>query len=334
MRNRKLFAPLATLRGILVLILLAAATVAAAQETVVYSFPSNNGYGWGPNGGLVIDSAGNLYGTTVFGGGTGCAGFGCGAVFELTPKAGGGWTEKVLHRFNLNGKDGYYPATGLAVDAAGNLYGTTGNGGIYGFGVVFEFTPKTGGGWAEKILYNFNGNDPQPEELIVDAAGNLYGMAYQGDAHNYGYVFDLSPRTGGGWMEKILYSFIGTDGSQSPLSNLTFDKAGNLYGTTYGGGPNPYGDVFELSPTGGSWTETVLHRFTYDLVDGYRPEGGVIFDAAGNLYGTTTSGGPNSGYGTVFELSPVSGGGWTETILYSFSAGSSLGKDGAPRPGL
>jgi len=334
MRNRKV--PIVfELLAILATALLAPTTRAAAQETVIYSFPSNNGYGWRPNGGLVTDAIGNLYGTTYEDSGGGCQGLGCGVVFELTPKTSGGWTEKVLHRFSFNGKDGYYPTVGLAIDAAGNLYGTTVGGGLYSWGVVFELIPKTGGGWNEKILYNFNGNDPGAEGLILDAAGNLYGMAYQGGAHNYGYVFELSPKTVGGWTEKVLYSFIGTDGSQSPISNLIFDGAGNLYGTTYGGGPNPYGTVFELSPstTGGSWTETVLHRFTYNLVDGYRPEGGVIFDAAGNLYGTTTSGGPNGGYGTVFELSPVSGGGWTETILYSFSTGSTIGKDGVAPTG-
>jgi uncharacterized repeat protein (TIGR03803 family) len=160
--------------------------------------------------------------------------------------------------------------------------------------------------WYEKVLHSFNGGDgANPAAgLIFDAAGNLYGTTTGGGTSGYGTVFELTPMGGGGWTETILYSFgNGTDGA-IPYAGLIFDAAGNLYGTTFGGGPyGGAGTVFELTPTaGGGWTETVLHSFNGG--DGANPVAGLIFDAAGNLYGTTTGGGTYGG-GTAFELSPV-----------------------------
>src|ERR1035441_332430 len=212
--------------------------------------------------------------------------------------------EKVLHNFNNNGTDGTNPRAGLIFDAAGNLYGTTENGGTNGVGTVFELTPTAGGGWTETVLYSFcsqanctDGYQPWAG-LIFDAAGNLYGTTvYGGTADTTcsycGTVFELTPNGSGGWTETVLHSFgDGTDGFY-PSAGLIFDAAGNLYGTTAMGGTYDYpwdGTVFELTPAaGGGWTEKVLYSFGGGT-DGYWPEAGLIFDAAGNLYGTTYSG--------------------------------------------
>ncbi len=172
--------------------------------------------------------------------------------------------EKVLHSFG-NGEDGIYPFAGLVFDAAGNLYGTTNSGGIHncdtyppGCGMVFELSPKQGGGWTKKVLPSFDYWDGAypTTGLIIDAAGNLYGTTPFGGIHgcfggglNCGTVFELSPNGSGGWTEKVLHSFNqnGTDGFY-PYSNLIFDAAGNLYGTTYAGGIHNYGTVFEITP--------------------------------------------------------------------------------------
>src|ERR1017187_5215686 len=322
-------------------------TGAAAQERVLHNFNNNGTDGLEPYAGLIVDTAGNLYGTTA-GGGTGsnCGAFGCGTVFELTPAAGGGWTETVLHNFNNNGTDGDGPYAGLIFDAAGNLYGTTTTGGAYVGGTVFELTPNGSGGWTEKVLYSFcsqtnctDGVSPYAG-LILDAAGNLYGTTQYGGTHYIGgTVFELTPAAGGGWTEKVLHRFPdynGTDGT-TPLAGLIFDAAGNLYGTTQAGGTLLFrGTVFELTPAaGGTWTEQVLHSFGNGM-DGSKPSAGLIFDAAGNLYGTTSQGGTGSncvtGCGTVFELTPAAGGGWTETVLHSFDLN---GTDGSqPFAGL
>jgi uncharacterized repeat protein (TIGR03803 family) len=302
------------------------------NEKVLHSFCNrrNCADGYYPYDGLIFDASGNLYGTT-YQGGT----YGYGTVFELTPTAGGGWAEKVLHGFN--DEDGYGPFAGLIFDAAGNLYGTTTSGGAFNQGTVFELTPTAGGGWTEQVLYSFcsqtnctDGAYPLAG-LIFDAAGNLYGATYNGGiypcgAYGCGTVFELSPTAGGGWTETVLHSFgNGTDGA-FPYAGLIFDAAGNLYGTTTGGGTYRGGTVFQLTPTaGGGWAEQVLYSFCSqtNCTDGGGP-GGLIFDAAGNLYGTTGGGGAYGG-GTVFELSPTAGGGWTEKVLHSFNGTDGTG---------
>src|SRR5271157_110097 len=215
-------------------------------EQVLYSFDYTDGAH--PEAGLIFDFAGNLYGTTAFGGtGTFRSG-GCGTVFELTPTAGGGWTEKVLYSFGNSLSDGLGPG-GLIFDAAGNLYGTTAYGGTYGGGTVFEVTPAAGGGWTEQVLRSFNGTDGAfpSAGLIFDAAGSLYGTASEYGAYGDGTVFELTPGGGGNWAEQVLHSFNGTDGD-GPGAGLIFDAASNLYGTTSGGGTYGYGTVFELTP--------------------------------------------------------------------------------------
>ncbi|HEY4846907.1 MAG TPA: choice-of-anchor tandem repeat GloVer-containing protein, partial [Methylocella sp.] len=264
--------------------------------------------------GLIADSSGNLYGTTIQGGASNT-----GVVFKLSP----GGTETVLHSFKLD-SNGANPVAGLIADSAGNLYGTTESGGASQRGVVFKLSPD---GTSFMALHSFcvdfplcsDGRFPQAG-LIADSAGNLYGTTRLGGASDNGVVFKLSPD--GSFA--VLHSFTGSDGFL-PEAGLIADNAGNLYGTTLAGGggsgclgSSGCGVVFKLSPGG---TETVLHSFTGGS-DGSGPTAGLIADSAGNLYGTTTNGGGGggpecvgSGCGVVFKLSP----GGTETVLHSFS---------------
>jgi uncharacterized repeat protein (TIGR03803 family) len=268
------------------------------MEKILHNF--NGGDGQAPLGGLIFDSAGNLYGTTSGGGSQGG-----GTAFELTPNVNGGWTERVLHNFDQT--DGHYPFSSLIFDTAGNLYGTTQVGGAYNGGTVFELRPAVGKGWAEKVLYSFNGTAGTVPDcsLIFDAAGNLYGTAAEGGAYNAGTVFELMPTVGDNWTLSVLHTFdpLVNDGVE-PSAGLIFDASGNLYGTTYYGGTYGAGTAFELTPTGGgNWTETVLNNFNYSGGKGIAPYASLILDSAGNLYGTTYTGGVH-GHGTVFEITP------------------------------
>jgi len=301
----------------------------SATEAVLYSF-LGTADGLYPDAGLVMDTSGNLYGTTAYGGGQGSCilitNLYCGTAFELSPSAGGGYTETVLHGFGA-GTDGQNPQANLVL-RNGDLYGTTAYGGTHGFGTVFVLA-RVAGVWKEKVIHNFAGgaDDGQTPAagLVFDKKGNLHGTTNMGGPYpcgdfTCGTVFELSPVTGGGWKESILYTFIGGADGANPLSNLIFDSSGNLYGTTDGGGTSFFGTVFELSPVSGGWTESVIHSFTGGT-DGQAPQAGVVFDAKGNLYGATVRGG-STDTGVVFKLSPASGGGWTEAILHSLSGDS------------
>jgi len=315
----------------------AAPAFATHRMQVLHRFSGSDGE-FPYYGNLTFDNAGNLYGTTYYGGNlnAGC-GYGCGTVFKLTPGAKGQWTETLLHEFQNNSQDGYYPAAGLTLDAAGNLYGTTTEGGTNGVGTVFKLAPKTDATNTETVLHSFcttyhcaDGEWPYAS-LIFDAAGNLYGTTSQGGAYGVGgTVFKLSPGKGGNWDETVLASFNGAGG---PSAGVIFDKAGNLYGTTstiYGGACNFGGTVFKLTAgKRGLWTETVLHTFQDNGQDGFCPSAGVIFDPEGNLYGTTFDGGTYDA-GVVFKLTPDKNGQWTEGIMHSFDS-----NDGAePYAGL
>ncbi len=326
---------------ILIVVLFAATAFSATQMQALHSFHSGGKSGYLPVGGVIFDSAGNLYGTTFDGGGTGCDDLGCGTVFELTPEGKGKWTMNVLHSFRPKAKDGSGPMASLTIDAAGNLYGTTQFGGKYGYGTVFELLPGDGGIWSENVLHSFNniGNDGffPVSSLIFDESGNLYGTASQGGDYGLGVVFELSPVKNGRWKEKVLYSFgNGTDGA-GPLAGLVFDSAGNIYGTTRYGGADGIGTVFRLTlGAHGKWDERVLYDFKLNGMDGIGPQGGVVFDTAGDLYGTTTYGGTSTqcsgGCGTVFELVLGTDGTWTEMVLHNFGL---VGSDGAlPWAGL
>lgn len=408
----------AGLLAVLIATLFAAAAIAAAStETVIYSFPRTARpivTGCKPQATLLADSAGNLYGTTPV-----CGAFDSGIVFELVRPVPPSteWTETVLHSF-AGGSDGQNPNAGLIFDAAGNLYGTTTNGGTAGLGTVFELTPPAAGQsqWTESILYSFLGGPadgayPKSAGVTFDQAGNLYGFTslggipYTGNGgdndfctNGCGIVYKLAPpaTAGAPWTETVLHYFNGRQGWY-PIGSPMFDARGNLYGETLLGGHyligevyrltppaageltwgfkvlypfgtvttdsgNPGGsltlhgdgvlygttccDVFQLVPpavVGGAWTENVLHNFT-GATDGAGPNAvDLVFDRAGNLYGTTEFGGENGGdcnsydgeyCGTVFELSPPAAGSsdWSETILHNFPATT---KDGsAPASGV
>jgi uncharacterized repeat protein (TIGR03803 family) len=293
---------------------------AADHETVLYSFGFDDDGGGGAN--LIRDAAGNLYGTGD-GGIYLCGEFHlpCGTVYELSRGEGVGYTKTVL--YNFNGTNGYGP-NGLVMDAAGNLYGVTVSGGLYGGGIAYELSPSEGGGWTETVLYNFSsggGFGNGSFSLWRDAAGNLYGTMTEGGTYGAGIVFELSPGGGGAWTETVLYSFGNGSDGEYPESGVMMDAAGNLYGTTVSGGTycpsiGGCGIAYEISPgEGGNWSETMVHNFNGN--DGQGPWASLILDAAGNVYGTTGGGGTYS-EGTVFELSPSEGGGWTETVLHSF----------------
>ena len=298
----------------------------AQTEQILYNFQDSTTPFNGPAAGLIFDAIGNLYGTTS-GAGTNRAG----TVFELTSKAGGGWTENTLYTFGSSSTDGVGPKASLVFDAVGNLYGTTSGGGMSGYGTVFELKPKVGGGWTEKVLHSFGNYDGSPNSgLIFDAAGNLYGTtSYNG--YGYGEVFELTRQADGTWTFKVLhiFNYDGTDGI-SANGTLVLDPQGNLYGTTVQGGNLDCGagcgTVFELSPgASGAWTESILHDFQQDGADGILPVAGLVLDSAGNLYGTTIDGGTglcsSGGYpgcGTVFELMHNSSG-WTEKIMFNFT---------------
>jgi uncharacterized repeat protein (TIGR03803 family) len=228
--------------------------------------------------------------------------------------------ERVLHDFG-SGRDGAGPFGNVIFDAAGNLYGTTQNGGTYGYGTVYKLTSGQNGSRTESVLHNFNPNNgdgiaPQAG-LAIDAAGNLYGTTWGGgQSPGFGTVFKLSPGAGGNWTETVLYTFRQFEGR--PASQPVFDRAGNLYGTS--AGEETPGAVWELTPNqDGTWTETVLHRFSGD--DGFGPAAGVTLDAGGNLYGTTEEGGRYS-LGVVYKLFHTPSGMWIETVLHHFTGGS------------
>jgi uncharacterized repeat protein (TIGR03803 family) len=307
-------------------------TRAFAQEKALYSFTGGSD-GAGPEAGVIFDAAGNLYGTADTGGATStlCP-VGCGTVFELKHSKNG-WTQTALYSFGGT-PDGAFPLAGLILDSSGSLYGTTYLGGTHGFGTVFRLMPS-GSGWTETLLYSFTGGNDggRPSAgLIFDSKGNLYGTTQQGGTGGSGVVFELTP-SGGRWGERVLYSFTGGSDGSGPRVGLTL-HASKLYGTTYVGGTGGFGVVFELKHLNGAWVETAIYNFSGNTDGGY-PLGGVVFDAAGNLYGTTSLGGDlgcprGSGCGTVFELKP-SGGTWTESALYSFTGG---GDGDFPQAGL
>ncbi len=258
------------------------------KETVLYSFTGTGGDGCNPEGGLLLDTAGNLYGTTYA-----CGVNGYGTIFKLTPSKKGNWTETVLHSFDYS--DGANPyLTNLLMDSKGNLYGVAFNGGG-GFGTVYKLSNGT-----FALLYSFTGGTTDgcyPSGVLsMDAKGNLYGTAVGCGMKGDGIVWKVSPKNG---TEKALHNFAGgpSDGA-NPYGGVIRDAAGNLYGTTHGGGASNsnLGTVFELSP---KRKLTLLHSFASS--DGTNPYGWVVRNAKGDFYGTTFTGG-TGGYGTVWDL--------------------------------
>jgi uncharacterized repeat protein (TIGR03803 family) len=288
--------------------------------TPLYSFQGPPD-GATPEARVIFGPGGSLYGTTYFGGG------GVGTVFSLKPyptackTALCGWQGTVLYSFT-GGNDGRNPALGdLIFDQAGNLYGTTSDGGAYGYGTAFELVPSQGG-WTEKILYSFTGGNDGSQPfagLIFDNAGNLYGTTVYGGTYGWGTVYELTP-SGSHWKVNVLYAFQGENDGGYPFGGLIFDQSGNLYGDTWSAGQDNGGTVFELAPSNGSWTYSVIYNF--DGSGMYGSAASLVMDGAGNLYGTTLNDGHGPyGSGNVFKLTP-SGGGWTYTSLYDFTGGS------------
>jgi len=285
-----------------------------------------------PNGGLAMDRAGNLYGTTAAGGAQDCD---CGIVFTLK-RSGQGWIFYPLHKFN-GGSDGSYSQARVVFGPDGALYGTTAGGG-YGYGTVYNLRPKPTAcasaecPWNESVLYKFRGAPSDGYlpgcEVVFDHDGNLYGTTPRGGNYSNcdgvdnscGAIFKMSP-SNGGWMESLVYSFRGGDDGGNPYAGLTPDAAGNLYGTAPLYGKGGGGTVFQLAPSGSGWVASTLYYFTIQSENGYYPLSGLIFDSQGNLYGDTPYGGAG-GAGTDFELTP-SAYGWNFNLLYSFFGGES-----------
>lgn len=296
------------------LVLSLIATTHGQTLTTLFSLNQANGGGLYPGAGLVFDRSDNLYGTTVYGGT-----FGCGTIFRLSSAASG--RQFSVLRNLKRATEGCFPEARLLLDAAGNLYGTTSGGGAAGFGTVFELSQGTHGGWSLTVLYSFqtgcaNCGQGATPALIFDLSGNLYGSNSQGGANGYGMVFELSPVGDGTWTEQTLYSFAGGPDGYDASPGLIFDQAGNLVGTTYGGGSYMGGTAFELTPLAdGSWQKNTLYNFgQYDS----RP-GDLTIDGSGNLYGATVTGGQYNS-GTVFELLKQPDGTWTHNVLHSFQA--------------
>lgn len=331
------------LSSLILVVLLEAMSTASVTYQVLHNFSGSDGAN--PSARLFMDPQGNLFGVTQQGGNyaeTQCQEFGCGVAFQMKPAVGGGWDYNVIHTFCKVAAcaDGAEPVGGLIADSSGNLYGAAAEGGNnaapcqgYSCGLIYKLTPTAYGEWKFTILYRFSGSSDgwfPIGGLVFDSTGSLYGVAlYGGDtgcvlpyvSYGCGVVYKLVPNPRGTrWVQKILYTFTGPDGA-APVAGLIFDTAGNLYGTTESGGQRNYnlctliycGLLFQLSPTpSGPWQETIVHEFT-GHGDGGLPTSNLIFDTAGNLYGTSAEG----GFGDVYEFIPQIGGGWKEKVIGS-----------------
>jgi len=309
----------------------------AWTETVLHVFDGKDGFS--PIAGVVIGPDGVLYGTTYLLGPSKW-----GTVFSLTPPAspGGSWKETTLHAFSgteaAGSTDGGGPQAPLTIGSNGVLYGTTTYGGEYGAGTVFAVAPpaSAGGPWTEAVLHSFGGPGDGTEPiagLVVGSDKVLYGTTFSGGAYGGGTVFSLTPSSaaGGHWTERVIYSFSGGDDGDSPYyGSLVMDSGGVLYGTTSTGGGEDTGTIFSLTPpatAGGPWTERVLHNFNYQACK--LPLGGLAINAAGHLFGTTSTGGSTEDEaGAVFQLTPPAspGGEWQFNVLHNFTYNATEGE--------
>lgn len=293
---------------------------AFAQFTITDLHTFGLGDGSYPQTAPVMDSAGNLYGVTTLGGA-----HSGGMAYELSPSATG-WTYTDIYDFVGGPTGAASPSGGLILDASGNLYGVTQSGGPDDKGVVYELSPGPLG-WTQTILYSFTGNsfaDSPRGLLLFDASGNLYGItnAYKGA----GTVYELSPSSSG-WTKQVLYTFTGGTDGANPQGNLLMDSAGRIYGGAQDGGSVTCGcgTIFRLTPSSGVWHFEVL--YTFQGAQGGRFPNTLVFDSAGNIYGTAGAGGSYGshckfllGCGVVFKLTPPpSGGPWRERVLHAFA---------------
>jgi uncharacterized repeat protein (TIGR03803 family) len=341
----------------------------AQTEHILHSFTGSRGDGSGPQGLVLVDQAGNVYGSTPYGANRGgiCAALGgCGMVFRAVNR-NGAFVYNPLYLFH--GNDGAQPYAGVVVGPNGVVYGTTLSGGGTGCGgngcgVVFKLTPASMFcrmafcSWDETVIYNPSGSGPSGffSTVMVDNAGNLYGESFSGGSFGSGTVYKLSPSGGGNYTETTLYSFTGGADGGKPMSEVAIDAAGNIYGTAAFGGADGNGTVFKLVRSAGGYTFQLLYSFTGGA-DGAVPQGNVVLDRAGNLYGAsgegggifqitpsgtytlidtqaqslqapisidaagnlygTTYGGGERGDGSMFK-DTYSGGGWTHNVILSF----------------
>ncbi|MGH6890011.1 MAG: choice-of-anchor tandem repeat GloVer-containing protein [Rhizomicrobium sp.] len=278
------------------------------KETTLLTFDGSNGSTpfTGPTPGL----NGVFYGTSYAGGA-----YNGGNVYAVSKKSGK-WVSSTIWAFGGTSGDGASPTSDLVIDKSGNLYGTTYLGGAYTAGTVFELS-NVNGVWTESILLSFSGKASGWEPyagLLMAGPETFYGTTqYGGDPGGDGTVFKLF-KSGGMWKEEVLYAFTGGADGGEPWGPVIRDKNGALYGTTYAGGPDDVGTVYELTRSGGKWTEAVLYAFNFNNTDGYNPLAGLTWGPSGSLYGTTAHG---AGGGAVFELTQTRGA-WNETILHSF----------------
>jgi len=301
----------------------------AGKETVLYEFKGQaNGDGAYPHGRLAFDAKGNIYGTTQNGGTNGT-----GTVYELSPKSGGGWKEKVIYTFSAAGADGADPSAGMTIAADGTMYSTTPDGGAFGAGTVFSLK-KTSNGWKQTVIHSLTGSSDGGypyEGLMMDTAGNLYGAAPTGGASGQGVIYRLS-HTKQGWADTVIHNFTDQKGDGSGLYwiDLISDSVGNIYGATSFGGTNSTGMVWELvySKSKKTFSEKILYEFgASGSGDGNNPYGGLVMDSKGNLYGTALNGG-SSNLGAFYKLTKL-GKTWKETIVHSFTGAN----DGAQPTG-
>jgi uncharacterized repeat protein (TIGR03803 family) len=248
-------------------------------ESILYSFAERDEAF--PVEGLIMDAAGNLYGTLSV----------SGAVFELSP-SGGGWTERLIYSFDNT------VLAGLTMDSSGNIFGVTSQ-------FAFELSPDGNGSWNPTVIHRFRDGVEPNGTLVLDKAGNLYGTTHAGGSKNAGTIYELIRQKQGEWIGRTLYLFKDGRDGRSPIG-IVFDAAGNIYGATTFGGEIGHissdGTIFELVPVGnGRYREKVL--WTFNNRYGRTPVANVILDDAGNLYGTADGGG-SGGYGVVFEVTP------------------------------
>ena len=321
----------AILAAIVSLSTFASQTAHAQTFTLLHQFTGGVD-GANPAAGLTLDRSGKLYGTS-----SGSVQGTIGTGFQMA-ESGSNWPLNPIFQF-VQFNRGLYANSRLIFGPDGSLYGTTWKGGVagcggQGCGVIFKLQPpKTIAcrtlycPWTETVLYTFTSAEDgwNPGPVVFDAAGNIYGTTYYGgtEACQCGTVYQLK-LSGGVWSKTTLHSFAGADGA-SPDGPLVLDQAGNLYGTAVSGGAGDKGIVYQLSPSGQSWTETVL--YTFQVSDGAYPNGGLIADASGNLYGVTAEGGP-IGLGTVFRLTQP--GKWNLETLYSFKSYATGGSPHGP----
>lgn len=291
--------------------------VAAWTQTTLYAFTGAKDGGT-PHAGLMMDQKGDLYGTTYSGGVAGQ-----GVAFKLHKRKDGHWKETLLWSFT-GGNDGGAPEGSLTMDAGGNLYGTTTQGGTGVVGTVFELSPPTSGRhWSQTVLYNFTGNSDggQPTgNVLLGTDGNIYGTTAGYGEFNYGTAYRLTaPSSGGDWGFSLLHAFKGGADGEVPRAGLIQDATGTLYGTT-AGFDHSYGNVFSMS-TDGSDYNVIYGIGGGQGFTGNGPWASIAMDAGGTIYGTTLADGMSSN-GEVFQLTPQAGEAWQAKVLYTFPGGA------------